>query len=849
MIAVINGASVTSSYREHVATDKLLIGANIEMAVGFAAVTGVLVATAIYARRILANTADIAELEQATQQANEIAARHAALFDTSTDGIVVVDEFGVVERVNPALETMFGYASIDLIGRSVEMLMSQENALKLATDINSYRETKTSKLVGSPFESEGRHIDGHNFPIELSISDFKIADKLHFTGIVRDVTSRIQSRLNERIALTKFEEVVTSAMDAIVVIDAAGIIVEFNPAAEEIFGFKSQDVIGKDMGLVIIPEHHRAAHSNGMKHYLKTGEGLVLNQRIEIDAVTADGRSIMIELAIKEWVNEDGSLFFGYMRDITEKKAKEVELLEAKERAEVANRAKANFLAMMSHEIRTPLNGVLGILTLLSESVKQPENSRLIATARRSGKSLLTILNDILDFSKLEAGKLDLEIGSFYTDLLVDGVQSLVRQQAKEKALKLEFVTGDAVPKILLGDQERIRQILLNLVWNAIKFTEAGSVRVLIENCGRASKPCIRFSVVDTGIGVPDDRRSELFAEFATIDPSYARKFGGTGLGLSICKALTDAMDGVIGYTKNDGDGSTFWFELPLVEGDENSIKDEEVFESTDTVLAKLDSVRLLLAEDNGTNQLVIGSMLERFGCVVDIVANGQEAIDGIKERDYDAVLMDVSMPEMDGITATRIIRSMDGTKGKIPIIALTAYALDEDRQRVLAAGMNDFVAKPVSRTELARAIARQLVTADEKPHHAQFQLSSSQTLFDDEVLNSVLVDMDEVTSTRILVELRKDIHRHLSSMKQSVESADVESFEKATHGLKGVSGTFGATELSRISAQANNKIRKNDVHAAFHMAPEIETLAVATLESVDQRFSKSNLIEEGPST
>ncbi|MEM8750275.1 MAG: PAS domain S-box protein [Pseudomonadota bacterium] len=850
LAAVFNNVEVTGSYREHITTDKLLIGANIEMAMGFAAVTGALVATAIYARRILANTADIEELELATRQAKDIAARHAALFETSSDGIVVVDQFGIVQRVNPALETMFGHSAESLVGRSVAMLMSQQNAEKLAHDIQEFQDDRPSRLVGSPFESEGLHADGRIFPIELSISDFEIEEKLHFTGIIRDVTSRVQSRLNERAALTKFEEVVTSALDAIVVIDEQGMIVEFNPAAEEIFGFKSQDVIGKDMGQTIIPEHHRAAHANGMAHYLKTGEGPVLNQRIEIDAVTADHRSIMIELAIKEWANEDGSLFFGYMRDITEKKAREAELVEAKERAEVANRAKASFLAMMSHEIRTPLNGVLGILSLLSESSKQPENAKLIATARRSGKSLLTIINDILDFSKLEAGKLDLEVGSFHTELLVDSVQSLVRQQANQKGLKLSFVTDDDVPRILLGDQDRIRQILLNLVWNAIKFTETGSVDVALENCGTIGAPCIRFSVVDSGVGVPEDRRDELFAEFATIDPSYARKFGGTGLGLSICKALTDAMGGKIGYAKNSNAGSTFWFELPLPEGDENTIRDEETGESAGSVLADLDTVRLLLAEDNGTNQLVVGNMLERLGCVVDIVSNGQEAVDGLLARDYDAILMDVSMPEMDGIAATKIIRSMDGEKGKTPIIALTAYALDEDRQRVLAAGMNDFVAKPISRVELARAIARQVTSARDLKGSAPFPSDDAQqALFDDKVLNSILADMDDETSARVLTELDKDIRRHLVSMKEAVAAFDVDAFERATHGIKGVSGTFGATELARISSRANTKARKEDAGSAFEMVAEIETLALATLKSVQQRFTNSEATREAQST
>ena len=843
--AVINGTELTHSYQDHVTTNKLLIGANIEMAVGFVAVTVVLVATSVYARRILANTADIEELETAKLDAENMAVRHAALFESSSDGILVVDEFGTIERVNNSLEKMFGYSASELIGKSVAVLMSNENAMKLAQDILSFRQNGHSALIGSPFDSEGKRFDGRLFPIELSISDFKVAGKLHFTGIVRDITSRVQVAQNERAALTKFEEVVTSALDAIVVIDEEGLVVEFNPAAEEIFGFKRSEMIGKDMGQTIVPTQHRAAHRNGMQHYLKTGEGPVLNQRIEIDAVRADGRSIMIELAIKDCEYPDGRLFFGYMRDITEKKAKELELIEAKDRAEIANRAKASFLAMMSHEIRTPLNGVLGILTLLSDSVKDIENAKLVYTARRSGRSLLAIINDILDFSKLEAGKLDLEIGSFYTDILVDSVHSLTRQQARQKNLMLSFSVDDDVHRILLGDQDRIRQVLLNLVWNAVKFTETGSVEIRLKNCDLNGRSGVRFSVTDTGVGVPEGRENELFTEFATIDPSYARKFGGTGLGLSICKALTEAMDGQIGYKPNEPEGSIFWFELPLQAGDENAVGDEDLVEVAQNVLEDLNSVRLLLAEDNVTNQLVVGNILERLGCVVDIVSTGQEAIDGILARNYDAILMDVSMPEMDGITATKIIRQLDGEVRNTPIIALTAYALDEDRQRVLAAGMNDFVAKPISRIELARAIARQVSGKDYASVRNDIDAKRTSSLFDEDVLAGILADMDDETVAKIVVEFRKDIQRHLKALNDAVLNVDEEMFERGTHGLKGVSGTFGATELSRLTSEANSRARKGEVPLAFAMKDEIETLANATIDSVEQRFGPAQKIND----
>ena len=837
-LVVATGGAFTQSYPEYVTSGKTMVGANVEMALGYAATVLILTVATAYARGILAETADLKELTEAKSQAENLAARFGAVFDSSTDGMLVVDHNGMIEQVNPALEEMFGHSAHNLIGNSAAVLMSPENAEKLALDVANFSQTGSSTLVGNTFESEGVTRHGKLFPIELSISHFKVGEQLRFAGIIRDISSRIQSMEKERAATAKYEDVVTSALDAIIVINEQGNIVEFNPAAEEIFGFRRDEIVGREMAEMIVPDQHREGHRAGMKHYLATGEGPVLNQRIEIDAITAENKSIMIELAIKESAGPEGRLFFGYVRDITDKKAAETALVEAKERAEVANRAKASFLAMMSHEIRTPLNGVLGVLTLLSDNVTKAENVKLIKTARRSGKALLAIINDILDFSKLEAGRLDLEIGSFHTDILLDSISSLVRHQVESKGLDVSFSVGEHVPDILEGDQDRIRQVLLNLVWNAIKFTEEGHVRVELTNVGNGSDDHrIRFEVRDTGIGVPDDRAAELFTEFATIDANYARKFGGTGLGLSICKALTQAMNGEIGYLKNDDCGSTFWFELPLKEGDPANAVEEETVQSAKDALVGLENIRILLAEDNATNQLVVGNMLERLGCAVDTVSNGLEAVESISSMTYDVILMDVSMPEMDGIAATKKIRAMKGEAAKVPIIALTAYALDEDRQKVLAAGMDDFVAKPVSRIELARVLARQLNIRKGQGSDHDENLDLKPALFDEAVLGTVMADIDDDLRNRIVTEFKNDVERHLARLRDAQAHMDDSAFEKATHGLKGVAGTFGASELSRLSAQANTMNRQGKVDEAFAMTSEIETHATAVLYSVDDLF------------
>ena len=779
-------------------------------------------------------------------QAENSAARQSALFNSTTDGIVVFDQFGTIEQANPALGKLFKHPPEALQGKNVATLMSNKNAMKLAADIATFQQDGESNLIGRPFEWEGVTSEGKVFPIELAISHFKVADQLRFTGIIRDVTDRNTAITNELAARDKFKDVVTSALDAIVVIDEAGLIVEFNPASEAIFGFKSKDVVGRDLSEIIIPEHHRKAHNDGVLNYVKTGKGPVLNQRREIDAITASGESILIELAVKQSVGPNGALFFGYMRDISMRKAEEKALVEAKERAEVANRAKASFLAMMSHEIRTPLNGVLGILTLLADNIAKPENVKLVKTARQSGKALLTIINDILDFSKLGAGKLDLEIASFQTEVLLDGVHNLVRQQSKQKGLVLNFEVDSAVPDILLGDQNRLRQILLNLVWNAIKFTPQGAVTIRLFNVGTGDSPSIRFEVADTGIGVQEDRRDELFTEFATIDSSYTRKFGGTGLGLSICKALCEAMDGEIGYKPQSPHGSIFWFEVPLPEGNAEFVvvdKNDELIntiEDDKSMAHNLVGMRILLAEDNVTNQLVMSTMLEKFGCKVDVANNGREAVDNLHTHDYDAILMDVSMPEMDGVTATKIIRKMKGDVGKIPIIAVTAYALDEDRQRVLAAGMNDFVSKPISHMELARALSRHIATrSDDGTIRQASKPAQHSNLFDETILTGVIGGMDEKFRKRILEQFQTDIRSHLAALNEAFESGEEEKFERATHGLTGISGTFGATQLESLSKTANRLIRGGNFKAAFAMQAEINRHSEEVLETSKQRLTQ----------
>ncbi len=403
---------------------------------------------------------------------------------------------------------------------------------------------------------------------------------------------------------------------------------------------------------------------------------------------------------------------FGLMQyqRATERKKAALKLVTAKKKAEAASEAKSKFLATISHEVRTPLNGVIGILGMLKDTGLTEEQERLLKTGRQSSQSLLGLINDILDFSKLEAGKLSLQTGSFSTEEIIKSVYSIIGPRAQSKGLEVSYNIDPEVPPVLIGDPDRLGQVLMNLAWNAVKFTLSGFVKLNLELADTSQDPPVyRFSVVDSGGGIPKDKQEDVFSEFETLDAGYSRKFGGTGLGLAICKALVTAMGGRIGVHSEEGIGSTFWFEVAMETGQSRLVPTEENDDHL-PVTSAIAGTHILVAEDVATNQLIVADMLERMGCTVDVVSDGTEAVRSLDQRSYDAILMDVSMPEMDGVEATKIVRARDDEHAATPIIGVTAYAFDEDREKLLAAGMNDVVSKPISRSTLYQSLCRQIV-------------------------------------------------------------------------------------------------------------------------------------------
>lgn len=495
--------------------------------------------------------------------------------------------------------------------------------------------------------------------------------------------------------------VISSALDAIVITGQYGHIIHWNQAAMEIFGYTEKEVKGRTLMETIIPLSYEYTHWNGFQGFQEGANISILNKRLELTAVRKNKEEFPIELTVTAIEDESESYYSAFIRDISSRRQREHELVQMKEKAEQAAKAKSQFLSVMSHELRTPLNAVIGITHLLMQSQPREDQQEDLRTLQFSGESLLHIINDILDFTKLDSGKIELSAIDFNLRELAQSLYQSFSFKAKEKSIVFDVEYDEKMPFYVKGDNFRLSQVLNNLISNAIKFTQEGFVKLkieMIENQGGSY--VTQFSVIDSGIGISEDKQQKIFEQFTQADSDTTRLYGGTGLGLSISARLVELMGSSIIVTSTPGKGSKFQFSMVLQEGVKTD--PSSVSLATTKVISKsneqFQGKTILLAEDNVFNANIARRFITGWGAQLEIVVDGRQALEFVSRRKYDLILMDVQMPVLDGFACTRKIRKHFKD---IPIIAITASPRNEIIHEIMACGMNDFVSKPFKPNEL----------------------------------------------------------------------------------------------------------------------------------------------------
>jgi PAS domain S-box-containing protein len=652
---------------------------------------------------------DRAELERL----RESEARYRLLADAASDLVIQYDLDGVIQYASPSA-TAFGLRPEELVGRnSIEFFHPDDVALRKAR-LDGLRE-------GVPLprgaENERRLRTGDGRWIWVQGNPTTIRDKagkpIGAVTILRDVTERrlLEDRLRENQAETeaalasmreseaRYRLVADHVRDIIIQYDVNGIIRYVTPSVAQL-GYRPEEMIGQPM--VAFGERETGQPMDERLADLQAGRPLVAGMDNEFRVRRADGSWVWMQGNPTPIVGEDGEALgvVTMLRDVEERRALEAELTRKRDEAEAAVLAKAEFLANMSHEIRTPLTAVVGFASLIAKMQGLPEKARVyVDRIAQSGEALTSIVNNVLDFSKVEAGQVELRSEPVEIRALVAETIGLVHDAAVTKGLALGAYIDDATPRQVMADAGRTRQVLLNLLSNAVKFTQKGEVRVEVGY--HPADERLRVTVRDTGIGVPPDLAGRLFQRFSQIDGSNSRRFGGVGLGLAISKGLAELMGGEIGMESVEGQGSTFWFEAPA----------RAAHEPEPLVIGREDEIavppmRVLVVDDARPNRELILALLGPFHLQMTEAADGLQAVEAAQRERYDLVLMDLQMPGMDGIAATRAIRTTSGLNAATPILAVSASVLPSDVEACRQAGMNDHIPKPINARELVGKVA-----------------------------------------------------------------------------------------------------------------------------------------------
>jgi len=912
-----------------------------------------------------------------------------AILDAVDDGILLLNQQGYIRTSNRVVDNIFGYEEKRLLNLPFEKQLakeSHEDYRRNIEKVNQYgcSSSPEDNLSKSRVALTGLRSNGTRFPLEISIHIAQVEEETGFVVTLRDLSEKLELASQVKKTLKIKSAISDASLDALITINRHDKIVEWSNAAETTFGWLRDEVMGKTMNEIIVPVPLREAHMKGMKAFVETGEGPLINKRVEIDALHRDGNLFPVELGLVAIEHDGERLATAFVRDISERKKAEVELLEAKEKAEAASKTKSRFLSYMSHEIRSPLNAVLGSLALLNNRLETPEQLRLFQIARSSGENLLSVINEILDFSKIEAGHLEVLTSPVSIIDSLHRLLSVADSKRMNQAVEVLCYVNQEVPETIDVDEAKLRQILTILMDNAIKFTEQGSVEVWvgIDSSG-SENTYLNIEVVDSGIGIESEMLPSVFAEFEQVDAVRDTGYGGTGLGLAIAKRFVEAMKGNISVTSQYGEGCRFkvgipvsienneaetnairsnktgkiylfsqnplliqfirrmlrrqvtsesfelivvssenhidvptvecegeffivdskwpdskvlnqfatrsedqvaivasvWdsdfdiensaceiFEKPLIDRDISNWllkkKPLEVISEEPTIkLTPANNELILLVEDVEVNRVIAREILLEHGFEVHEAVNGLEAVNLADEHCYDAILMDMRMPVLNGLDATSRIRSDSKLNSTTPIIALTANAEISEIERCLAVGINEFISKPVEFEKLILIINQHIKKPSRKRRRAKPNLASKtvrhikqanevreivsskepnkdsnsgQEILNKNVIRQLAKDTSIETLPKMLLIFCDEIKNRALALEQAHVERDLNEIVEQAHAIKSCSGTFGATQLYLITQQLECLARQERVELK-QITPLIESTFLYAKLTIEQ--------------
>lgn len=754
-------------------------------------------------------TRDLTEIHRAQEELKDTQALKQVVMDTISDAVITVDNKETIIYCNEVTRKIFGYTSSELTGQSLQLIIPDYLKKMHETAFTKYNKTGVRKHASwSSLEFPGLHKDGHQIPLEISFGEAIANGQRIFSAIIRDISQRKEGEESLKSTTSRLQNLILTIQAGVLVEDENRKIVLTNQKFCDMFmipapagaltGMDCSDAAETSKLLFKKPEEFVSR----ILKLLRDRE-TVVNEELEMVSGKVYARDY-----VPIFVD---AIYKGHMwlyRDITENKEVEKNLLKAKQMAEESGNAKQDFLARMSHELRTPINGVLGLTNLMFNNSLSSENLEYLKGIRSSGEQLLSIINDILDLSKIEAGKLKLDLLDFNPKQVITQLVKNLQPQAAEKNIDLEVKVFAGSPEYLKGDPVRLSQILLNLLSNALKFTLKGKVTLTCSVARQKDKTYfLKFTVTDTGIGIREDKLQLIFERFTQADQPTATKFGGTGLGLTIVKQLTEMQHGDVHVQSVLGMGTTFEVIIPYEEGKATSPKQDDGNSWTGHDFFEGSSV--LLVEDNIINQTVARKTLEKWKVEVTVADNGLIALDFLKKKKFDLIIMDVQMPEMDGYETTYKIRNeMEEPLRSIPIIAMTASVLFDPEIRVKSAGMDEYISKPFKLNELNAMLAKFLLSSSNQ--RAMSAPVPTQTYLDLAFLESI--SPDNIAFQLEMLELfQKQSALYMSNIIKAYEENDVLGIKKNAHAFKPLGSYIGINSMTELVGQLESEAMNHE--------------------------------------